>query len=348
MGTNELPLVSIQCLVYNHEPYLRQCLDGFVMQKTNFKFEAIVHDDVSTDGSAAIIREYAEKYPDIIKPIFETENQYSKRDGSLDRIMHEACKGKYIALCEGDDYWIDPLKLQKQVDFLEQHSEYVLSHTSFSYLIEYNNNEIRNTDAETVKNLNIINNDVDNIVAYILNYNEYRIQTPTVLFRRDVYHAIQKDKVCQKEPLFMMGDTPLWVRLCQYGKIHFLQDCTAIYRAHFGSACRSVNKIEKMRFDLSCAEMRMYFSSLYNIKKSYKHKLENDYNIILFKYMIYNHSYKPMYKIYHNVIEKYLLYSLILPSPFILTIIKPFYHLCQLFKLSNLKSYVREYICKCL
>ena len=92
----EQPLVSIQCLVYNHEPYLRQCLDAFVMQKTNFKFEAIVHDDVSTDGSAAIIREYAEKYPDIIKPIFETENQYSKHDGSLERIMHDACKGKVM------------------------------------------------------------------------------------------------------------------------------------------------------------------------------------------------------------------------------------------------------------
>ncbi len=116
-------MVSIRCLVYNHEPYLRQCLDGFVMQKTNFKFEAIVHDDASTDGSAAIIKEYAEKYPDIIKPIFETENQYSKHDGSLSRIMNAAMRGKYIAFCEGDDYWTDPLKLQKQVDAMEQHPE---------------------------------------------------------------------------------------------------------------------------------------------------------------------------------------------------------------------------------
>lgn len=119
----EQPLVSIQCLVYNHEPYLRQCLDGFVMQVTNFKFEAIVHDDVSTDGSVAIIREYAQKYPDIIKPILETENQYSKGDGTLDRIVNEACRGKYIAICEGDDYWIDPLKLQKQVDFMEDNND---------------------------------------------------------------------------------------------------------------------------------------------------------------------------------------------------------------------------------
>lgn len=82
-----LPLmVSIRCNTYNHERYIRQCLEGFVIQKTNFRFEAIVHDDASTDGTAAIIREYAEKYPDIIKPIYETENQYSKHDGSLRKI----------------------------------------------------------------------------------------------------------------------------------------------------------------------------------------------------------------------------------------------------------------------
>lgn len=125
---NDCPLVSIRCLVYNHEPYLRQCLDGFVMQQTTFPFEAIVHDDASTDGSAAIIREYAEKYPDIIKPIYETENQYSKHDGSLARIMEAAMhpNSKYVALCEGDDYWTDPNKLQIQVDFLESHLEYTM------------------------------------------------------------------------------------------------------------------------------------------------------------------------------------------------------------------------------
>lgn len=124
MEVNTSPLmVTIRCVAYNHEPYIRECLEGFVMQKTNFRFEAIVHDDASTDGTANIIREYAEKYPDIIKPIFETENQYSKRDGSLRRIMNSHMKGKYIAMCEGDDYWIDPYKLQKQVDYLEKHAE---------------------------------------------------------------------------------------------------------------------------------------------------------------------------------------------------------------------------------
>lgn len=115
----ELIMVSIKCLVYNHEKFIRETLEGFIMQKTNFRFEAIVHDDASTDNTANIIREYAEKYPGIIKPIYEIENQYSKKDSSLSRIINEACTGKYIAMCEGDDYWTDPYKLQKQVDFLE-------------------------------------------------------------------------------------------------------------------------------------------------------------------------------------------------------------------------------------
>ncbi len=124
-----VPIVVIRCTVYNHEPYLRDCLDGFVMQQTNFPFVAIVHDDASTDNSAAIIREYEEKYPNIIKPIYETENHYSKQDGSLGRIMNaaiEATGAKYVAMCEGDDYWTDPLKLQKQVDFMEANPGYVL------------------------------------------------------------------------------------------------------------------------------------------------------------------------------------------------------------------------------
>lgn len=119
-------LVAIHCLVYNHEPYLRDCFEGFVMQKTNFRFVAIVHDDCSTDHSVDIIREYEAKYPDIFRPIYETENQYSKPDGSLGRIMNaaiDATGAKYMAMCEGDDYWTDPYKLQKQVDYMEAHPE---------------------------------------------------------------------------------------------------------------------------------------------------------------------------------------------------------------------------------
>lgn len=123
------PLVAINCITYNHEPYLRDALEGFVMQETDFPFVAIVHDDASTDGTTAILREYAARYPDIILPIYETENQYSKRDGSVGRIMQaarNATGAKYVAMCEGDDYWTDPQKLQKQIDFLESHLDYTM------------------------------------------------------------------------------------------------------------------------------------------------------------------------------------------------------------------------------
>lgn len=342
---NNEVMVTIRCLAYNHEPYIRQCLDGFVMQKTNFRFEAIVHDDASTDGTTAIIKEYAEKYPEIIKPILQTENQYSKHNGSIGRILDEHTHGKYIALCEGDDYWTDPYKLQKQVDILEKNNDYVLSHTAFQFQIEYNNNEIKDSNEATNKNVDIINNDLPNIVTHILNYNEYRIQTATVLFRKETLFKTKQDKIKQKEPLFLMGDTPLWVRLCQYGKIHFLQDNTTIYRLHMNSACRETTNVKRLRFNLSCAEMRTYYASLYNIDKSYRDKFEKDYKSKLFEYMIYDHSYKPFIKIYHNIIDKYLLYNIILTYPCLL-LIKPFYLLSKVLEISNIKRIIKKYILK--
>lgn len=116
-------VVSVYCLAYNHEQYIRDALEGFVRQKTNFRYEVLVHDDASTDNTPAIIREYAQKYPDIIKPIFQTENQYSKGVKILPEIIHPKSSGRYIAFCEGDDYWCDENKLQRQVDFLETHQE---------------------------------------------------------------------------------------------------------------------------------------------------------------------------------------------------------------------------------
>lgn len=116
---DKLPLVSICSLTYNHEKYIRQCLDGFLMQKTTFPFELIIHDDASTDNTAIIIEEYKKRYPQIIKPIYQTENQYSKGRRPTIEYNFPRAKGKYIAMCEGDDYWTDPLKLQKQVNFLE-------------------------------------------------------------------------------------------------------------------------------------------------------------------------------------------------------------------------------------
>lgn len=120
------PLVSICCITYNHEKYISECLEGLLKQKSNFPLEIIIHDDASKDNTKQIVQEYINLHPTLINPIFQTENQYSKGKKPLIDFVFPRAKGKYIALCEGDDYWTDPLKLQKQVDFLETNPDYVM------------------------------------------------------------------------------------------------------------------------------------------------------------------------------------------------------------------------------
>lgn len=115
--------VSVLCTVYNQENYLVKCLDGFINQNTNFNYEIIINDDCSTDSSKSLIQKYAEKYPDIIKPIYQEENQFSKGVNIIREIMLPKARGKYIAMCEGDDYWCDNNKLQLQYEYMENHDE---------------------------------------------------------------------------------------------------------------------------------------------------------------------------------------------------------------------------------
>lgn len=123
-------MVSICCLAYNQEAYIAQTLQSFIDQITDFPFEVLVHDDASTDKTADIIRQFEVKYPDIIKPIYQTENQHSKNVRISFTYQYPRATGKYIAMCEGDDYWIDPHKLQKQVDYMEAHPDCHLCFTN--------------------------------------------------------------------------------------------------------------------------------------------------------------------------------------------------------------------------
>lgn len=127
---NTPPSVSISCITYNQKDFIEETIEGFLKQKTTFPIEAIIHDDASTDGTKKIVEKYMDKYPELIKPIFQDENQYSKYSGNIGaRFVWPHARGKYIALCEGDDYWTDPYKLQKQVDELEKHPEcYICFH----------------------------------------------------------------------------------------------------------------------------------------------------------------------------------------------------------------------------
>ena len=118
------PLLSVVCPTYNHAPYIREALEGFLSQQTDFPIEIIIHDDASTDGTAAIVRSYQARYPNIIRPIFRSENRYATKGRTAATDCIDIARGAYIALCEGDDYWTDPAKLSLQVAFLESNPEY--------------------------------------------------------------------------------------------------------------------------------------------------------------------------------------------------------------------------------
>ena len=212
-------VVSIVCNVYNHGKYLRDCLNGFVMQQTNFPYEILIHDDASTDDSADIIREYEKKFPEIIKPIYQMENQYSKGVSINKTFQTPRITGKYVAICEGDDYWTDPFKLQKQYDFLETNQEYSMCVTSCEWL------DMRN--GKTVDRCKtVVDRDIS-LEEIILESKGRPFQSATFFLKSDIY-LDKPDWFFQ----FGVGDTPLAIYCAILGKIRMLSDTTAVYRNH--------------------------------------------------------------------------------------------------------------------
>lgn len=248
------PLVSIRCLVYNHEPYLRQCLDGFVMQQTTFPFEAIVHDDASTDGSAAIIREYAEKYPHIIKPIYETKNQYVHHFGSMiqtiDAAMHPA--SKYVALCEGDDYWTDPQKLQKQVDIMEADETIGLVHTAARVYIQQTDTYKDRLWGQPIDSFE------DELIAN-------RPVTLTTCFRKELYKSARVFFRNHKHnKRWRMGDYPLWLYISYHAKTAFIEKPTGVYRILEHSVSHNTDIHKLVDFEISAFDIRTYFAEYFH------------------------------------------------------------------------------------
>ena len=218
MTNNMQPIITVWCLTYNQKRFIRDALDGFVMQKVNFIFEVIVHDDCSTDGTTEIIQEYAMKYPKIIKPMVETENQWQK--GGLKHIIHlmneKHRRGKYIAFCEGDDYWTDPNKLQKQVDFLENNPGYSMCFHSAKK--KYETNAIAWIDCE-----NILNKDYDPTDIFI----NWTVPTASILCRKeamDFYASLKHPERIQNYDIFII------LSCAMVGKLRGMHDQMSVYR----------------------------------------------------------------------------------------------------------------------
>lgn len=217
----DLPLVSIRCTVYNHDKYLEDCLNGFLIQKTTFPFEVFIHDDASTDSSASIIRKYVSKYPKIFKPFYEKENQYSKNDGSFRKITWNPnyLQGKYIAICEGDDYWTDPHKLQMQVDFLETNPNYSMCFHSAE--IKFEGNLYTQAECKNVQ-------DRDYTAGELLDH--WVIPTASIVMRRECILFPLK-----KTSAIITGDMFTVFSCLSIGKIKGFSNPMSVYRVNQGS-----------------------------------------------------------------------------------------------------------------
>ncbi len=252
----EVPLVSICCITYNHSRYIRDAIEGFLIQKTTFPVEIIIHDDASTEGTNLIVKEYADKYPDLIFPIFQKENQYSKGIKPWPKFVFPRARGKYIALCEGDDCWTDPLKLQKQVDFMEENEDYSICFHDVKVVAENKTSDIKKY------NLNYSNNQDVFTFDQLLKIGNF-MHTPSVVFR-----------IPNKElPIVnaVTGDYFLHLHNAYFGKIKRIPHIMACYRVHKGGTFSNrENWTKEKLIENSNKQIRAYkqFLKEYKLNKS--------------------------------------------------------------------------------
>lgn len=218
------------CITYNHEKYIAQAIEGFLLQKTSFPIEIIIHDDASTDNTKKIVEQYARINPNLIFPIYQQVNQYSLGNKPFIKYVLPHCRGKYIAICEGDDYWTDPYKLQKQVEFLEKNPDYVVCYHDAKIVDQFGNLV---ADSKLPKN-------------FRRDYSSEELMkgawalTLSIVFRNVVTeYPDEMFKVVN-------GDTFLMVLLGPYGKGKFLDQIQpAVFREHQGGVWSSLNEDSK-------------------------------------------------------------------------------------------------------
>ncbi|WP_281231890.1 glycosyltransferase family 2 protein [Flavobacterium gelatinilyticum] len=214
---NENFVVSVNMITYKHEPYIKQAIEGVLMQQTNFDYELIIADDCSPDATQDIINDIIKKHPrgNKIKYFRHKENIGMQENGIF---AFNQCSGKYMALCEGDDYWTDPLKLQKQVDFLEANPDYVLCFHPINILKK---------DGEIVDDFITKIPENYEILETLAKHGNY-IHTPSVVFRKVITNLPFEFR------LTPIGDYFLYIILAEFGKIKYLEDKMAVYRFDVG------------------------------------------------------------------------------------------------------------------
>lgn len=257
-------MVSICCIAYNQEKYIKKMLDSLLMQKTDFAYEIIIHDDASTDNTAKIICEYEKKYPEIVKPIYQVENQYSKGISVSLNYNYPRCRGKYIAWCEGDDYWSDPLKLQKQVEVLEKNRNCTVCVHKVKIVSEDEQRVLGSFPRTEQLYEGIIDNkEFLSLVIYTRTTAFLQFHITSFMARGEYIR-----KYCKELPefrkIFDVGDIPMLLYLGVYGDAYYIEEYMSCYRAnaigswntrenaiidkkikHINTECRALQEFDK-------------------------------------------------------------------------------------------------------
>lgn len=255
------PLLSVLLLTYNHEKYISDCIESILMQKTNFDLEVLIGEDCSTDNTRVIINKYIQKYPEKLKLVTSDKNIGALKNEN--KLMNLA-QGKYIAFIEGDDFWMDSLKLQKQVDFLESNPDFGLVHGDVNHYYE----NIGKTEYAVNKSKQAIIPQ-SNVFEYFLKPEPLFIKTATTCFRKELVTR-HFDYALAIEENWPLTDLPLWMDISYYSKVHYFNEVFATYRLlnESASRTRSIHKHYK------------YIKDLFKIKVVYMEKYKTDFSVV--------------------------------------------------------------------
>lgn len=256
------PLVSVHMITYNHEPFIRKAIDCVLAQKTTFPFDLVIGEDCSTDGTREIVFDYAKRYPDIIRVITSEQNVGAKKNSKR---TNQACLGKYIAFCEGDDYWHHPDKLQKQVAYMEIHPECGLIHS------DYHRNNVK--DGSLIKDFNKTMNNLPpenlNMTSILRGGRYLYILTCTVMARKCLINKVtHSDPALYQSNRFLLGDTSLWAEIANISKTHYINESLSTYNVLPISASKNLDPIKQQIFGKSVSEMCLYLVKKHKLSSS--------------------------------------------------------------------------------
>lgn len=281
-----VPLVSICCITYNHVNFIRDAIEGFLMQETTFPVEILIHDDASTDGTKDIIQDYCEKFPSLIRAYIQPENTYSKPNRrSYRREFDSMIMGKYVAICEGDDYWLTSYKLEKQIDFLERHPDVSLCfHNSVIY------NKYVGSAGLFLDNGENSWHDIYDVI------NKNFIPTAAKVFRR----SANKNIIIPNS--IKAGDWISNLVLAEQGRVYYLHDVMSVYRIHDGGVWSSIGDEDKVNQEILLLQFvktifnKKYYAAIDRAIKSRLYRISLlgtlERNFINYLKKIYRNIYK--------------------------------------------------------